>query len=116
MIIRKVGENMYSPLNRKSRFIYQVALICGLCIGSTLTVGIIVSWLPILELDLDAQPGEGDGPLLVLLILGLVLSGGIGYSIGIFLAILFLVLLKQLSFEEAIRLMFKSKYPNHWLK
>ena len=107
---------MYSALNRKSRFVYQSAMICGLCLGSVLTIGIIVSWLPILELDLDAQPGEGDGPLLIFLILGLSLSGGIGYSIGIFLAILFLVLLKQLSFDEAIRLMFKSKYPEHWLK
>ena len=107
---------MYPALNRKSRFVYQSAMICGLCLGSALTIGIIVSWLPILELDLDAQPGEGDGPLLVLLILGLSLSGGIGYFIGLFLAILFLVVLKQLSFDEAIRLTFKREFPEHWLK
>ena len=107
---------MYSILNRKGRFIYQLAMFCGLCIGSALTVGIVSLWLPALELDFNAQPEEVDGSLLCLLILGMSLSAGIGFFIGLSLVTLFLAIIKQLSFDEVVRLMFKNKFPNHWLK
>jgi uncharacterized membrane protein len=107
---------MYPPLNRKGRFVYQLAMTCVLCLGSILMIVIISLWLPVLEVDLNAKPSEIDSFLFSLFIIGLILSCVIGYSIGLFLIMLFLVLIKQLSFDEAIRLTFKREFPNHWLK